>query len=177
MIYKVQTTNGAGVVAAQVRVFSIHHAANDEDLAPVPHRTTLSLVREEGDDLTARQLGIFLTMYLDGRQHTVRGLASLFGICKPAVTRSLDRLGELGLAHRKVDPRDRRSVLMHRTELGWAFLDSCGTRWAERRTTPIGRRLRGPRPASLGLKPFPPAKQGAGTVPPRTPRRTESSAA
>ena len=88
----------------------------------MPHRTTLSLVREEGDDLTARQLGIFLTMYLDGRQHTVRGLASLFGICKPAVTRSLDRLGELGLAHRQVDPRDRRSVLVHRTELGWAFL-------------------------------------------------------
>jgi len=109
-------------VASQARAFRIHQAANDEGPTPVLHRKTPSPVRSEGDNLTARQLGIFLTVYLDGRQHTVRGLASLFGICKPAVTRSLDRLGELGLARRKVDPRDRRSVLVHRTELGWAFL-------------------------------------------------------
>lgn len=106
----------------QAKPFSIHRAANDQDLTPVLHRTTLSLVRREGADLTARQLGIFLTVYLDDGQHTVRGLASLFNICKPAVTRALDKLGELGLVRRKVDPRDRRSVLVHRTELGWAFL-------------------------------------------------------
>ncbi len=109
-------------MASQTKPFRTHQAAHDEGLAPVPNRTTFSLVRKEGDELTTRQLGIFLTVYLDGRQHTVRGLASSFGICKPAVTRSLDRLGELGLAHRQVDPRDRRSVLVHRTELGWAFL-------------------------------------------------------
>ena len=109
-------------MASQSQAFKIHHAANDEDLTPLLHRTTLSLVRREGADLTARQLGVFLTVYLDDGPHTVRGLATLFNICKPAVTRALDRLGELDLARRKVDPRDRRSVLVHRTELGWAFL-------------------------------------------------------
>ena len=61
-------------------------------------------------------------MYLDEGPHTVRRLAALFGICKSAVTRALDRLGGLGLARRQVDPRDRCSVLVHRTEFGWAFL-------------------------------------------------------
>jgi DNA-binding MarR family transcriptional regulator len=34
----------------------------------------------------------------------------------------LDRLGELDLARRKVDPLDRRSVLVQRTLKGAAFL-------------------------------------------------------
>ena len=41
---------------------------------------------------------------------------------KPAITRALDRLGELDLARRKVDPLDRRSVLVQRTTKGAAFL-------------------------------------------------------
>jgi DNA-binding MarR family transcriptional regulator len=82
----------------------------------------LSLLRRQGGELTARQLGIFLTVYLGRRPAHGPGLATLFHICKPAVARSLDRLGELGLVRRNVDPRDRRSVLVHRTELGWAFL-------------------------------------------------------
>lgn len=110
-------------MASQSRVFKMLKVANDEDLTPVLQKTMLSLVKREGADLTARQLGVLLTVYLDKGPHTVRGLAVLFGICKPAVTRSLDRLGELGLARRKVDPRDRRSILVHRTDLGWAFME------------------------------------------------------
>ena len=41
---------------------------------------------------------------------------------KPAITRALDRLGELDLARRKVDPMDRRSVIVQRTLKGTAFL-------------------------------------------------------
>ena len=41
---------------------------------------------------------------------------------KPAITRALDRLSELDLARRKVDPADRRSVLVQRTLKGAAFL-------------------------------------------------------
>ena len=41
---------------------------------------------------------------------------------KPAITRALDRLGELDLARRKVDPMDRRSVLVQRTLKGASFL-------------------------------------------------------
>lgn len=109
-------------MASQYKTSRYFEAANDEDLTPVLHKTMLSLVKREGADLTARQLGILLTVYLEKGPHTVRGLAMLFGICKPAVTRSLDRLGEMGLALRKVDPRDRRSVLVHRTDLGRAFI-------------------------------------------------------
>jgi DNA-binding MarR family transcriptional regulator len=52
----------------------------------------------------------------------VRGLAAELNVSKPAITRALDRLGELDLARRKVDPMDRRSVLVQRTLKGAAFL-------------------------------------------------------
>jgi DNA-binding MarR family transcriptional regulator len=52
----------------------------------------------------------------------VRGLAADLKVSKPAITRALDRLGELDLARRKVDPMDRRSVLVQRTLKGQAFL-------------------------------------------------------
>ena len=74
--------------------------------------TVVALVRRDGIDLSARQLGVFLTCYLNNGPHTVRGLATSLNISKPAITRALDRLGELDLARRKVDPLDRRSVLV-----------------------------------------------------------------
>jgi DNA-binding MarR family transcriptional regulator len=84
--------------------------------------TVVALVRRDGVDLSARQLGVFLTCYLDEGAHTVRGLAADLNVSKPAITRALDRLGELHLARRKVDPLDRRSVLIQRTPKGSAFL-------------------------------------------------------
>ena len=79
-------------------------------------------MRRDGPDLSARQLGVFLTCYLQDGAHTVRGLAADLNVSKPAITRALDRLGELDLARRKVDPMDRRSVLVQRTLKGTAFL-------------------------------------------------------
>ena len=84
--------------------------------------TVVSLVRRDGADLSARQLGVFLTCYLNEGAHTVRGLALDLNVSKPAITRALDRLSELDLARRKVDPTDRRSVLVQRTPRGSAFL-------------------------------------------------------
>jgi DNA-binding MarR family transcriptional regulator len=84
--------------------------------------TVVALVRRDGPDLSARQLGVFLTCYLRDGGHTVRGLAAELNVSKPAITRALDRLGELDLARRKVDPLDRRSVLVQRTLKGAAFL-------------------------------------------------------
>ncbi len=84
--------------------------------------TIVALVRRDGPDLSARQLGVFLTCYLQDGAHTVRGLAADLNVSKPAITRALDRLGELDLARRKVDPMDRRSVLVQRTLKGQAFL-------------------------------------------------------
>ena len=88
----------------------------------VLRETIVALVRRAGPDLSARQLGVFLTCYLHDGPHTVRGLAADLNVSKPAITRALDRLGELDLARRKVDPADRRSVLVQRTPKGTAFL-------------------------------------------------------
>ena len=41
------------------------------------HQTIVALVRRDGRDLTARQLGVLLTSYLDIEAQTVRGLARL----------------------------------------------------------------------------------------------------
>jgi len=93
-----------------------------ENLVGVLRDTIVALVRRDGADLSARQLGVFLTCYLQDGAHTVRGLAAELNVSKPAITRALDRLGELDLARRKVDPMDRRSVLVQRTLKGTAFL-------------------------------------------------------
>ena len=52
----------------------------------------------------------------------MRGLAADLDVSKPAITRALDRLSEFELVRRKVDPADRRSVLVQRTLKGSSFL-------------------------------------------------------
>nr|WP_294514825.1 MarR family winged helix-turn-helix transcriptional regulator [uncultured Rhodopila sp.] len=84
--------------------------------------TIVALVRRDSADLSARQLGVFLTCYLSDDAHTVRGLAAALNVSKPAISRSLDRLGKFHLARRKTDPLDRRSVLVQRTAKGGALL-------------------------------------------------------
>jgi DNA-binding MarR family transcriptional regulator len=93
-----------------------------ERLASVLQTAILELVRREGPDLTARQLAVFLTCYLDSEAQTVRGLAADLHVSKPAITRALDRLTEFDLVRRRQDPLDRRSVLVQRTATGMAFL-------------------------------------------------------
>ena len=96
--------------------------ASVDHLVGILRDTIVALVRRDGPDLSARQLGVFLTCYLQEGAHTVRGLAAELNVSKPAITRALDRLGERDLARRKVDPLDRRSVLVQRTLKGAAFL-------------------------------------------------------
>jgi len=91
-------------------------------LVNVLRSTIVALVRQEGPDMSARQLGVFLTCYLESEAQTVRGLATKLNVAKPAITRALDRLSEFDLARRKKDPLDRRSVLVQRTATGMAFL-------------------------------------------------------
>jgi DNA-binding MarR family transcriptional regulator len=85
-------------------------------------RALTESVRRDGPDLSARQMALLLTVYLTPPPHTVRGLAETLNISKPAITRALDRLGMLGLARRKRDDADRRSVLVQRTVKGSVFL-------------------------------------------------------
>lgn len=93
-----------------------------DGLAGVLRTTIVELVRRDGPDLSARQLGVFLTCYLEAEAQTVRGLAAKLGVSKPAITRALDRLTEFDLVKRKTDPLDRRSVLVQRTPAGMSFL-------------------------------------------------------
>ena len=85
-------------------------------------RALCESVRRDSPDLSARQMALLLTVYLTPPPHTVRGLAEILNISKPAITRALDRLGMLGLARRKRDDADRRSVLVQRTVKGSVFL-------------------------------------------------------
>ncbi len=96
--------------------------SNPDQHLGILRETIVALVRSDGPDLSARQLAVLLTVYLGEGPHTVRGLAADLNVSKPAITRALDRLGELDLARRKVDPADRRSVLVQRTAKGTAFL-------------------------------------------------------
>lgn len=106
-------------------------SSNPDQLVAILRDTIVSLVRRDGQDLSARQLGVFLTVYLNPGPHTVRGLAQELNVSKPAITRALDRLGELDLARRKIDMMDRRSVLVQRTLKGAVFLRDLRSTMAE----------------------------------------------
>ncbi len=80
------------------------------------------LVRRTGPDLSARQMAIMLTVYLDPPPHTVRGLAGSLKISKPAVVRALDTLSRMDLLKRKPDENDKRSVNIVRTVKGSVYL-------------------------------------------------------
>ncbi len=111
-------------------------ASTTDHLVATLRDTIVSMVRRDGPDLSARQLGVFLTCYLQDEAHTVRGLAADLNVSKPAITRALDRLGELDLARRKVDPMDRRSILVQRTLKGAAYLRELRSIMAEASGTP-----------------------------------------
>lgn len=99
-------------------------ASPQSRLPQILRDTVVNLVRREGPDLTARQLAVLLICYLEEGPHTVRGLAARLDVAKPAITRALDRLEQFDLAHRRQDPRDRRSIVVARTPEGQSFLEA-----------------------------------------------------
>ena len=85
--------------------------------------TLAASVRSDETDLSARQLTVFLKVYMEpGTEHTVRGLAADLNISKPGITRALDRLEEFDLAKRAKDPSDGRSVIVKNTSKGTTYL-------------------------------------------------------
>jgi DNA-binding MarR family transcriptional regulator len=95
-------------------------------------RETLSAsVRDDGPDLSARQMAILLTVYTSAPPHTVKALAGALRIAKPAVTRALDRLSILGFVRRARDQSDRRIVHVQRTVKGAVFLSEFADQIAE----------------------------------------------
>lgn len=86
-------------------------------------RVTVTTVRSDAPDLTARQLAVLMTVRLQPAPHTVRGLASTLNVGKPAITRALDTLSRLGFVQRRRDPKDGRNVFVERTDKGDEFLN------------------------------------------------------
>jgi DNA-binding MarR family transcriptional regulator len=84
--------------------------------------TICGVVRSGVSDLSAGQLAILLVIGLESGMHTVRGLAKRLSISKPAISRSLDRLRDLGLASRADHPRGRRSILVVRIQVGMSYV-------------------------------------------------------
>lgn len=99
---------------------------SDLEALDIWRRTAVASVRRDAPDLSARQMALLLTVYLTPPPHTVRGLADLLNVSKPAITRAVDRLSEFGLLRRKTDENDRRSVLLQRTVRGSVFLREYG---------------------------------------------------
>jgi DNA-binding MarR family transcriptional regulator len=91
-------------------------------------RVTVSAVRSDAPDLTARQTAVLMTVHLSPGPHTVRGLAATLSVGKPAITRALDTLSRLELLQRRRDPQDGRNVLVEKTPKGADFLAEFGSR-------------------------------------------------
>lgn len=87
------------------------------------HDVNLDLVRGDAPDLSARQVTILLTVYLEPPPHTVRALAAKLVVSKPVITRALDAMGQMDLVTRRRDPQDRRNVLVQRTVEGALYLE------------------------------------------------------
>jgi DNA-binding MarR family transcriptional regulator len=100
------------------------HSLSVDQKSEVLQQTAIALVRREGPELTARQLGVFLTCYQMDDVQTVRDLGWKLNASKPVITRALDRLSELDLVRRKADRPNRRSILIHRTTAGAELLMS-----------------------------------------------------
>lgn len=95
------------------------------------HDVMLAQVRDEVTDLSARQMAILLTIYLEVPPHTVRGLAQKLGVTKPVITRALDTMGKAGLVSRRRDETDRRNVIIQRTVKGALAVERIGDRIVE----------------------------------------------
>lgn len=79
-------------------------------------------LRELPYDLSQRQIGVLLTVYMSPPPHTIRSLAEQLNVSKPAICRAVDTLSALDLLRRKKDDNDRRNVFLQRTINGSVFL-------------------------------------------------------
>ncbi|MBK8007332.1 MAG: MarR family transcriptional regulator [Rhizobiales bacterium] len=90
------------------------------------HDLNHEMVRDDDRDLSARQITILLTVYLEPPPHTVRGLAAKLNVTKPVITRALDTMGRMELLQRRRDPADRRNVVVQRTVKGALYVERLG---------------------------------------------------
>lgn len=85
-------------------------------------RVTLRTMKDMEQDLSSRQIGILLHVYLHTQQHTIKSISEQMGISKAAICRAVDALSAANLLKRKKDEQDRRNVYIQRTIQGSVFL-------------------------------------------------------
>ncbi|TPG46424.1 MarR family transcriptional regulator [Roseomonas nepalensis] len=85
------------------------------------HKTIMVIIRHNGPNLTARQLGVFLRVYVYAEPQTGTDLALALNVHKGIISRALDRLEEAELIRREPNPDNYRSVLAGRTVRGTAL--------------------------------------------------------
>lgn len=95
---------------------------SSQDALKLWHRVITRSLRELPYDLSQRQIGVLLCVYMAPPPHTVKNLAERLAISKPATSRALDALSTLDLIRRKKDEEDRRNVYVQRTVNGSVFL-------------------------------------------------------
>lgn len=96
------------------------------------HDVMLAHVHGDDTDLSARQMVILLTIYLEAPPHTVRGLAKKLDVTKPVITRALDTMGARDLVQRRRDEDDRRNVVIQRTVKGALWIEKLADSIVER---------------------------------------------
>jgi DNA-binding MarR family transcriptional regulator len=96
-----------------------------QDLAQALSRAERCLVRQLTRALVEEGCSVeqwrVLVLLADGRGHGMTELAEFALVPAPSLTRLVDRMVADGLVHRRVDPRDRRRVLVHATRRGRAL--------------------------------------------------------
>lgn len=93
-----------------------------QDALKLWQRVITRSLRELPYDLSQRQIGVLLTVYMSPPPHTIRSLADNLNVSKPAICRAVDTLSALELIRRKKDDEDRRNVFLQRTINGSVFL-------------------------------------------------------
>ena len=99
-----------------------HTSLNRRDALRLWQQVTLGNIQDAGPDLSARQIAILTTVYLESGPHTVRSLAAKLGVTKAVIVRALNTLSRYKFVARATDPDDKRSVLIARTGPGSAYL-------------------------------------------------------
>lgn len=88
--------------------------------------TVLNICRQTGKqyDLTMRQYAVLITLAAQKKAENreVRSIAAALQISKPAVSRSVDKLGDLNLIVRKAPRGDKRIPHVDITEEGTALI-------------------------------------------------------
>ena len=95
---------------------------NNLDALNIWRHATKMTLKDLPYDLSSRQMGILLTVYLAEPPHTIKSLSEELSISKPAICRAVDALSGLELIKRKRDESDKRNVFVQRTLQGTHFL-------------------------------------------------------